>query len=233
MIKFRNNRRRNLRGIVLILTVLMMLLPATTTCFATYTKRLVPASKSCVRKTYRGKVVIFAGDSRTMHMADGWIPASVRKNCAFVWMNGGSVNCIRSDKSLAPYLRKMIRKYRDRCIVVFNFGVNGNSNPEKNAKRLIRIYHSWMEEYPDVTFYVESINPTAMAGGSCSNQGVIETNDLLQEEFEDCYIDIYTYLISKKLVDPDTGAGTRDGLHYERAVYQKIIKKVRSCTMNS
>ena len=108
--------------------------------YARYTKVGVSAVQDKVSKDYKGRVVIFVGDSRTMHQS------SVNtKGSAYAWVNGGGVGVI-SKGSLKSKLVKLLKKYKGRCIVIFNLGVNGNGNPKKNAKRLINTYNRYIKE---------------------------------------------------------------------------------------
>ena len=212
---------------VLILSALFALM-LTSQAFAIHTSVGVPSSHSYVSKNYKGKVYIFAGDSRTMYMTK---TGSVKNNCAFAWVNGGSVSVINRKKNgpLKSRLDSLIKKYKKQgCVVILNFGVNGNSNPAKNAKNIISTYNAWIKAYPGVKFYVESVNPTAKTKTSYKNANVIAVNKVLKSKFGSRYIDMYSYLISNKLVNTSNGKGTTDDLHYKTSVYTKIIQRTKS-----
>ena len=187
-----------------------------------------PASQSFVRSSDHRKVILFVGDSRTMMCTYPGGSPPARSNYCFCWVNGGNINVIGKDGSLTPYVERMIRKYRRRCAVALNLGVNGNSNPKSNARRIIKIYRWWMKRYPDVRFYVVSVNPTILNSGSYSNGNVISVNKVLRKQFEPegIYIDTYTMLMESGLVT-GSAPGMRDNYHYEWSVGKRILKYVR------
>lgn len=166
---------------------------SSTNVYARYTKIGVASSQSYVKKRDKRPVIIFVGDSRAMQCTfPGGNPSS-RKNYCFCWVNGGNVNVIGKKGKLTPYVKRMIRRYKQKCVVVLNLGVNGNSNPKHNAKRIIKIYRQWMKQYPKVRFFVVSVNPTILKRGPYSNKKVIALNKRLKKEFdpEGIYIDSY------------------------------------------
>lgn len=60
--------------------------------------------------------------------------------------------------SLSSTVKKYLNKYKSRNpIVVFNLGVNGNSNPKNNANRIVKTYNTWIKAYPNTEFYVMGI----------------------------------------------------------------------------
>ena len=114
-------------------------------------------------------------------------------------------------------------------MVVFNMGVNGNSSPKKNAKRIIKIYRRWMKEYPDVPFYVMSVNPTIETSGPYANSKVIKVNRYLKNEYDPkgIYIDCYRYLREKGIIN-NNGKGMKDKYHYKWSTSRKIMQYVRN-----
>ena len=213
-------------GIIIIMAVIFCICLVPLEAFAVHTAVGVPASRSYVSSGYSDRVIIFAGDSRTMYLTADNLKKQ-RKNCAFVFVNGGGVASIDKDGRLASYLSKMIERYRGNCVVVMNFGINGNGNAKNNAKRITKIYRRWMKKYPDVQFLVESVNPT----GFDSNTGygkrkILKVNRLLKKEFSDIYIDACTYLLDKGIVDW-TGKGTKDNIHYKQKTNKAIFKCVK------
>ena len=209
------------------IVLFVCLLTARQTAHARYTKVMVPASESHVSKKGKKQVIIYAGDSRTMMLTYG-SAGKARSRSAFCWVNGGGVSVINKGGSLESRLAAMIARYRDNCVVILNFGVNGNSNPEKNARRIIRIYRRWMKKYPDVSFYVMSLNPSGHTRGSYSNQKIKRTNAVLKEAFEGTgqYLDCYSYLLEKDIVSTG-GKGMMDNLHYRPFVCRAIMKFVK------
>ncbi len=85
-----------------------------------------------------------------------------------------------------------------------------------------------MKLFPDVHFYVVSVNPTAIWSGPYSNDNVKTVNRLLRAEFEPegIYIDTYTMLIESGLIT-GTAPGMSDQLHYRSPASRIILKAVR------
>lgn len=189
----------------------------------------VPAKKSYVKKQYSGRVIVFVGDSRVMMSTSGKGHKKVRDNFYMCWVNGGNVTVLKKNQKLTPYVKKAIDKYREKCVVVFNMGVNGNSSPKKNAKRIIKIYRRWMKEYPDVPFYVMSVNPTIETSGPYANSKVIKVNRYLKNEYDPkgIYIDCYRYLREKGIIN-NNGKGMKDKYHYKWSTSRKIMQYVRN-----
>lgn len=194
--------------------------------FAVHTRVGVAAARSYVSSSYEGRVIIYAGDSRTMYMTADNL-SSERKNAAFCWVNGGNISVISANGKLTPYLKNLIKRYRKHCVVVMNFGFNGNSNAAKNSRRVIKVYRRWMKDYPDVQFLVESVNPSGYSAGTYSNIKVDKLNKALKSEFQDQYMDI-----SKKLLDSGAvtraGKGLRDKRHYKTNVNKRIYRYIRA-----
>lgn len=221
----RTDRIRRRLTAALLFCMLVICMPSTV--MAGYTKVGEAASKEYVKSSDNRQVIIYVGDSRAM-MCTYPKKASARRNYCFCWVNGGNVSIIGKNGKLTPYVENMIERYRDRCVVALNLGVNGNSNPKKNARRIIRQYRRWMKNYPDVKFFVVSVNPTTLRTGAYSNKKVVELNELLREEFEPegLYIDTFTPVMESGLV---TGAarGMKDNYHYKWPVSRKVLKIVR------
>ena len=193
--------------------------------YAGHTEIGKPYSLSYV-KDKNSTVIIYVGDSRTMMLSYKSGNRSERDNYYLCWVNGGRIDCIYSHGSLTPYLNRAIKKYRNRCVVVFNLGVNGNSSPYDNADNIIRTYSNWMSKYKDVPFYVESLNPTTIYTGSYSNWNVEIVNERLKHEFSECYIDTYNYL--KRLGYGLSGKGMRGDIHYGWQINKRILIYTKS-----
>lgn len=204
------------------------------TAYAGYTKVGTAASQDYVYSSDDRPVIIFVGDSRAMMCTYPKGKTASRSNFCFCWVNGGNVSVIRSSGSLTPHVTKMIERYRDRCVVALNLGVNGNSNPKSNANRIIKQYRRWMSLYPDVQFFVVSVNPTRMKNGPYSNNKVIQLNTRLKEEFEPdgLYIDTYTPLMESGLVTGNA-KGMRDMYHYKWSASRRILSLVRKAVTAS
>lgn len=202
-----------------------------TLCFqadvhAGYTKVGIAASQSYVNKNDNRPVIIFVGDSRAMMCTYPKNQSGIRSNFCFCWVNGGNVRVLQNQ--LKPYVENMIRRYRGRCVVAFNLGVNGNSKPKGNARRMIRIYRQWMKRYQDVKFYVVSVNPTLSKAGPYANSKVIALNRYLKKEFEPegLYIDTCTPITESGLVT-GKAKGMRDDYHYKWSVSRRCLSVVR------
>ena len=187
-----------------------------------------PAVQTFVRSSDKRPVIIFVGDSRAMMCTYPKGNPGSRSNFCFCWVNGGNDTVIHKSGKLTPHVERMIRQYTGRCVVALNLGVNGNSNPKSNAARIIRIYRRWMKQYPDVKFFVVSINPSLAKTGPYANSKIIALNRLLRSEFEPegIYIDTYTSLMKSGLVT-GKARGMRDQYHYEWSAGKKILMSVR------
>ncbi len=133
--------KRALSGGMLVLILgIMMCLAFSGRAYAWHSPVGKPASSTYVKNTDKRQVIIYVGDSRVMYMTCGPKKSARRANFAFAYINGGNVTSIGKNGSLTPYVTKLINKYRARNpVIVFNFGLNGNGNAKKNAKRVIRI----------------------------------------------------------------------------------------------
>ncbi len=230
--EFRKTIRRG-RIFLLVLLCVCMCFSGGLSASAGFTKLYVPGTLSFARK--KGTVIIYVGDSRTMMLTFPGKWGNSRKNFYLCWVNGGNIKTISDKGQLTPYVKKAIKRYRKRCVVVLNMGVNGNSNPQGNARRIVSIYRKWMKRYPDVQFFVESVNPSIATGGPYSNDNIASLNEILKKKFPDIYIDTYTYLLKTKTIKPD-GTGMKDNkeavdgidkYHYSWSTGKKIVQYTR------
>lgn len=225
-------KRSGIRGIRLlaVCALLAACLGCTTQVYAKHTAVGKAASQSYVKTNNKQQVIIYVGDSRVMYCTCGTKKSSTRTNYAFCFVNGGNVTVInRSGGKLTPFVKKYIQKYKKYDpIIVFNFGLNGNGSPGRNAKRIIKTYRSWMKAYPDLRFYVESIGPTILKKGSYSNPKVIRLNNLLKAEYEPkgMWLDTYSYILENGLISAK-GKGMRDNYHYKWKTSKKLLVKIR------
>ncbi len=225
------NGMKLIERLTTILLAAMLCLGTVTTAQAKIVGVGNAGNKSYVSGSDPSQIIIYAGDSRVMFATAGKKSYSVRKNFAMCFVNGGNVSVISMhDGKLTGKLKRYIERYRSRKpVVVFNFGLNGNSKPKKNAKRIIKIYKKWMKAYPDIQFYVESIGPTKLSSGSYSNPNVRELNEALKAEFEPMgiWIDSYSFIVSNDLVN-DSGKGLRDNYHFKWKTSKKILAFIRA-----
>lgn len=214
---------------VVVLSLVFMLLNLYNIVYAGYKPVGVSASVSYVKQPKKDNIIICVGDSRTMQYTFGG-GKKIRSNFVFCFVNGGNGGVIDKKRgSLSKHLTKYIKKYKKyNPIIVFNFGVNGNGKPTKNAKRLIRIYNQWMKAYPNLKFYVQGVGPTNINGGSYANSNVIKLNKILKKEYEPkgIYIDSYKYIKDHNIVN-SSGKGFRDKLHYNWATSEQLLKQIR------
>ena len=224
-------RRNSFRGFWCVCLTIAMCLGLGSAAQAKITGIGKPSRQTYVKAGDKSQVIIYAGDSRVMFCTCGKGGANARNNYAMCFVNGGNASVISlAGGKLTSRVAGYIEKYRSRKpAVVFNFGLNGNSNPAKNAKRIIRIYNNWMKRYPDLQFYVESIGPTKVGGsGPYSNRNVILLNELLREEYEPkgIWLDTNSYIVENDLVN-SSGKGLRDDYHFKWATSRKELLKIR------
>lgn len=227
----KTTRRRCGLSIIFLLLFCSFLTFHSQSAYAGFTKIGVPGYKSYVRKKDKRPVIILVGDSRTMMCTYQGGYQSARSNFCLCWVNGGTISVIGKKGKLTPYVEKKIRRYRKRCIVVLNLGVNGNSHPKKNARRIIKTYNRWMKRYPDVPFYVVSVNPTILNGGPYSEKNVEKVNKYLKKEYQPkgIYIDTWS-MLKKSSLFKGKMRGMRDEKHYTWAASKKILKYIRKNT---
>ncbi len=214
-----------------ILLVAMLCLGTVTTAQAKIVGVGKAGKKSYVSDSDPKQVIIYVGDSRVMFSTAGKKSDPVRNNFAMCFVNGGNVSVIKMPSGkLTQKLMGLIGKYRSKKpVIVFNFGLNGNSKPEKNARRIIKIYKKWMEAYPDLQFYVESIGPTKLSSGSYSNPNVLRLNAVLKAEYEPqgIWIDSYNFIVENDLVN-SSGKGLRDNYHFKWKTSKQILAFIRA-----
>ncbi len=201
-----------------------------TQVYAKHTAVYKTASETRVRANDPSQVIIYVGDSRVMYCTCGAARSSARNNYAFCFVNGGNVSFIdRSSGRLTRYVDSYINKYMSRNpVVVFNFGLNGNGSPASNASNIIRIYKQWMNAYPKIRFYVESIGPTILSKGPYSDRKVVMLNNHLQREFapQGIWLDTYSLIRQYNLIN-SSGKGMRDNYHYKWKTSKKLLRMIR------
>ncbi len=225
------SRTKRYNRVISAFLVIMLCLATAFTAEAKITGVGKAARKSYVSDADGSQIIIYAGDSRVMYATCGEKSSAVRNNFAMCFVNGGNISVINIKKGkLTGMLKFYIEKYRSRKpVVIFNFGLNSNGKPAKNAKTIIKTYKKWMSAYPDIQFYVESIGPTKLSKGSYSNPNVIKLNYYLRAAFEPMgiWIDTYSYLVSNNLVN-SSGKGLRDNYHFNWKTSKSILAMLRS-----
>ena len=181
--------------------------------------------------TNKSEVIILVGDSRVMQMS--YMDQKYRENYVLIFSNGAGIRCIDPNggpRWIGDRFVKALKKYPN-APVVFELGVNSNSNPNTNFKRT-RVYDYYIQNYPSHKFIVSSVGGTN-GTGAYSNSKVISLNKKLKNKYYNkidnvYFYDLYDYLKSSKLIEPGvSNKGTRDGLHYTNKVYRKWLKDLR------
>ena len=204
------------------MTLMTLMLGGTGQIFAKRTKVGRPWSESYVDLNNPSPIIIYIGDSRVMYCTVGEENSDVRQNFAFIYVNGGILGHFwRIGGKLTSRVEEYLELYRPyHPTVVLNFGLNGNRYPEDNAAKIIETYGYWMEDYPDIRFYVEGIGPTKKNKGVYSNSRINRLNAVLKAYYEPkgMWIDTYSSLKRSDL---------RDKLHYKKKTSRKIMQQIR------
>jgi len=214
-------------ALFLLLLALLTFPLRSTPARAQFTAVGVPAAEDHI--TDESQAIIIAGDSRTMRFTYLWgSQAKLKKNYSFCWVNGGSIRVLDYDTGiLSPYLKQALAKH-PTATVIFALGINGNGNAALNARRIRATITAWAGHYPGLSYRVMSVNPSARQAGGYHTAKIRKLNRLLKAAWPDQYIDMYRYLTRHNLVNPTTGAGTTDGLHYTTDVSAAILKRLRT-----
>lgn len=169
---------------------------------------------------------IFVGDSRTVGMyqimtGDTLVKATATQRVKKQLKNGrqdiyiGKVS-MGYDwlvSTAVEELREVLGEYPSSK-VIFRFGVNDLGN----IGNYISFYRSLMAEFPDASFYLESVTPVneklaRQYGYTVTNKMIKGFNQQLQSAFPENYVNSYKYLIQKK-------GKTVDGIHYTPDTYR-------------
>ena len=191
--------------------------------FAKRVKVWKPGAETYVNPDNPRQIILYIGDSRVMYCTCDERNSDVRENFAFCFVNGGDLRAFwRIGGKLSIPVETYLDMYKDKNpVVVLNFGLNGNRNPEKNAKAIIETYGYWMRDYPNIRFYVEGIGPTKKNSGAYSNSRVNRLNRALKAYYEPrgMWIDTYSSLKRSDL---------RDKYHYKWTTSRKIMTQIRA-----
>ena len=195
------------------------------TAFAQWTGLGIPSSVSYASGN-SDRVIILAGDSRTMYLSV-YSAGSDTKDFVLCWVNGGSISVIGKNGILTPLLEEALRRYPE-APVVFNLGYNGNSYPRANAGKLIREYSRWEKKYPGHHFYIANVGPAA-ASGKYSDENAALLNRTLEKEYGRTprYIDLYGSLLKSATVSTQGKGFLPDRKHYGAAAGRRILRTVR------
>lgn len=172
------------------------------------------ASGKRVIKVFNGKY-IFIGDSRMVGMQNSIAPSDT----LYIAKNGQGYAWL---KSTAGVQLQYYLKANPDVKVVLALGVNDLGN----VKSYISYYKKLIKDFPKTKFYVLSVNPVnekieAKRGYRVKNSSIESFNKKMYVAFRSRYVNTY-----KKM--KEEGFGTKDGLHYLEADYQKLYATIIS-----
>lgn len=177
---------------------------------------------------YGNNKVIIVGDSRMEYIATG-TGYEIPDNFSFIALSGSKIDwfCDMASERLKQELDN--RKKNVTYHVVFNMGVNDlNTSTDFNtiASAYYNLYKKFAEDYPDVYFYLLSINPIDdktinehEKGQKRTNLKIDFTNRKMVSLLNDDNLSNMSYCDS----DHHITFNTKDGLHYDRDTNQKIV----------
>lgn len=166
-------------------------------------------SKKCTADEISNKV-IYVGDSRTTMLEDALKDTKPKEDfigsvsAGYDWFSTTGISEIEKKISTDP-----------SSIIVINFGINDINNVDN----YINLYQNLFEKYPDVKFYIMSINPvdesiTNQNGYYVTNQDIETFNSKIASTFPNQYINTYN--------DINNDFETTDGIHYSDITSKKI-----------
>ena len=172
-----------------------------------------------------GHHLLLIGDSRTEGMAAA--VGSGDENIHNYW-------CYESGKGLQhmanrsfPYIDGKIIEIReafpeDMISVICMYGVNDTHN----VKDYAMIFNMKAEEYPDIRFFFVSVNPIAdEKSGYRWDKDKYVTD--FNEKIRPLLSDRITYIDTYSMIKDTFREHTRDGVHYDAAMYREIYGAVR------
>ena len=179
--------------------------------------------------------VIVIGDSRFRRIVSDYSNYDIPINFDFIAEDAKEVNWFKNDAE--EELNNILKKKDDDKIyhVVINMGVNDiqfyrpfvdsiNSYKEE--------YDKLIKKYPDVYFYILSINPIDEEKLNISQPYNLRTNDQIQffndELFSFSKDNGIKYCFADKSIDFDT----LDGIHYDSSTNQEILNYIASRCVN-
>lgn len=172
------------------------------------------ASGKNVIKVFHGNY-IFIGDSRMVGMQS----AIAQSDTLYIAKNGQGYAWLKSTAGVQ--LRYYLKSNPD-VKVVLALGVNDL----RNVNSYISYYKKLIREFPKTKFYVLSVNPVnekleAKRGYKFKNSSIRSFNNKMYVAFRSKFVNTYAQM--KK-----DGFGTKDGLHYLKADYQKLYATIIS-----
>ena len=169
------------------------------------------ASGKNVIKVFNGDY-IFVGDSRMVGMQSAVAPSDT----LYIAKNGQGYAWL---KSTAGVQLRYYLKTNPNVKVVLALGVNDL----KNVNSYITYYKKLIKEFPKTKFYVLSVNPVneKIRRYRIKNSSIESFNKKMYVAFRSRYVNTYRQMKQE-------GFGTKDGLHYLGADYQKLYATIIS-----
>lgn len=192
-------------------------------------------------KTYSEKhlhKIIVIGDSRMEYIVNGQdynktLPLNMefiaKSGMAYSWFNGKAV----------PETFKFLNDKSVTYDVVINMGVNDiqyNNDINYTAQKYNSSFQLLSSIYPEVNFYIMSINPVNDKSINKNFKTNVRTNNNIKKLNEKIvnFIDDINYS-NLKYCDSynDINFNTKDGLHYTKGTNEKIIKYILDDCVNN
>jgi len=176
--------------------------------------------------------IIVVGDSRMELIQVNRNNLDVPINFSFIAKSGAKIDWLYNVavKQLEQKLDNLDKDYNYH--VVFNMGVNDLNqliNYDFRVKEYYNIYKSIILKYPNVKFYLLSVNPVTESKINQYWFGNIRTNQNIQK-FNNYIIQYLERdnLFNAKYCDSynSFNFGTYDGLHYDNVTNKKIIEYI-------
>ena len=119
--------------------------------------------------------------------------------------------------SAVEELKTVLMRY-PKSKVVLRMGINDLGN----ISAYIALYKKLMNQYPNASFYTESVTPVdetlgRQNGYSVTNKQILQFNVRLKAAFPQNYISSYNYVVKNK-------GKTVDGIHYMPDTYRMIYR---------
>lgn len=180
---------------------------------------------------YGNNKVIIIGDSRMEYIATG-TGYDIPNNFSFIALSGSKIDWF--EEMASERLKKELDE-REKNItyhVIFNMGVNDlNTNADVNdvASSYYNLYKKFAKDYPNVYFYLLSINPIDDNTINKNEKGQKRTNikiDFTNRKMVSLLKSDNLSNMSYCDADHNIAFNTKDGLHYDYDTNQKIINYI-------
>ena len=173
-----------------------------------------------------GGPIIFIGDSRTVQMHnylfDNLGDNITAETGSDKWRAKGSQGLAWMLSDAVPYVEQNA-KSGDNVVILF--GVNDVSNADKYVTEVNRLASDWKGK--GINTYFVSVNPidNSKGGTALQDSAVVEFNQKVKSG-----LTAATWIETYEILKADGFGG--DGLHYEKADYQKIYDKIKEVVQN-